>query len=419
MSLMAPTAADAGRRRGLRRMRTLALSLLVLAAVVYLATLHVRDETLWGYVNTASEAAMVGALADWFAVTALFRHPLGLPVPHTAIIPKRKDELGRNLQTFVTENFLTEDIARERLAAAQVGRRLGRWLEDPRHRDRVMTEGLRAARAALDRLSDEEVRAFVVDLLIPRLVREPVSPIAGSLLEGVVADGAHHGLVDLSLEQLHQWLEENPGTFHDLMGERAPWWTPPWLDERVISWSYRQVLDWVGEIRARPDHPARIAFDDLLRRLADDLQHDPVVMERTEALKTRLLTHPQVGPTTLSLWRSLRTSITAAMDDRTSYLWRRGDELLTHVAEHLTGEDPAWRDRLESNLADVVSFAVNTYGDELAGVITLTVEHWDGKEAAQRIELFVGRDLQFIRINGTVVGALAGVVIHALTQVFT
>ncbi len=419
MSLMAPTAADAQRRQGLRRMRTLALSLLVLAAVLYLATLHVRDEGFWGYVNTASEAAMVGALADWFAVTALFRHPLGVPVPHTAIIPKRKDELGRSLQTFVTENFLTEDIARERLAAARIGLRLGAWLESPAHRHRVMVEGVRAARAALQRLDDEEVRAFVEDLLIPRLVQEPVSPIAGHLLEGVVADGAHHGLVDLTLTQARDWLAENPEVFHELMTERAPWWTPPWLDDRVIGWSYKQVLAWLDEVRGRPDHPARIAFDDLLRTLAHDLQHDPEVMERTEALKTRLLAHPQVGPTTLSLWRSLKTTMTTAMDDEGSYLWRRGDELLTHVSAHLTGEDPTWRERLESTLADAVSFAVNTYGDELAGVITLTVEHWDGKEAAQRIELFVGRDLQFIRINGTVVGALAGLVIHALTQLLT
>ena len=416
MSLMAPTDADAQRRRGLRRMRTLALSLLVLAAVVYVATLPVKDEGVWGYVNTAAEAAMVGGLADWFAVTALFRHPLGVPVPHTAIIPKRKDELGRNLQTFVTENFLTEDIARERLAAAQVGRRLGTWLEDPAHRHRVLTEALRAGHAGLGRLKDEEVRAFVEDLLIPRLVKEPISPIAGHLLEGIVEDGAHHGLVDLTLTQLRDWLAAHPDVFHDLMNERAPWWTPPWLDDRVIGWSYKQVLAWVDEMRDRPDHPARLALDDLLRKLAHDLQHDPDVMERAEALKTLLLTHPQVGPTTVSLWQSLKASLTTAMDDESSYLWTRGDELLAHVAAHLSGEDPTWRERLETSLADVVSFAVNTYGDELAGVITLTVEHWDGKEAASRIELFVGRDLQFIRINGTVVGALAGLVIHALSQ---
>ena len=204
MSLLAPSPEDAARRSGLRRMRLVAVSLLGLAAVVFVATLNLDQDGVWGYVNTAAEAAMVGALADWFAVTALFRHPLGLPIPHTAIIPKRKNEIGRNLQEFVTENFLTEEIARERLAVARVGQRVGEWLGVPAHRRRVMTEVVRVARAGLGRLSDDEVRALVEDFLVPRLVQEPVAPIAGTLLEGVVDEQTHHGLVDLGLEQLRR-----------------------------------------------------------------------------------------------------------------------------------------------------------------------------------------------------------------------
>ena len=171
VSLMAPSPADAARRAGLRRMRALALSLLLLAAVIYALTLNLDQSGVWGYVNTAAEAAMVGALADWFAVTALFRHPLGLPVPHTAIIPKRKNEIGRSLQEFVTENFLTEEIARDRLAAARVGQRVGLWLGVAEHRRRVRGEVVRVATAGLGRLSDDEVRALVEDFLVPRLVR--------------------------------------------------------------------------------------------------------------------------------------------------------------------------------------------------------------------------------------------------------
>ena len=389
MSLMVPSPADAARRTGLRRMRLLAVSLLLLAAVVYLATLGLDHDGGWGYVNTAAEAAMVGALADWFAVTALFKHPLGLPIPHTAIIPKRKNEIGRNLQEFVTENFLTEEIARERLAVA---------------------------RAGLGRLSDDEVRALVEDFLVPRLVREPVAPIAGALLEGVVEEQTHHGLVDLGLEQLHDWLRDNPGTYAEVLGERAPWWTPPWLDDRVIGWTYQQVLDWLQDIRVKPEHPARRALDDLLARLATDLQADPEVIARAESLKERLLRHPQVPETALGLWRSFRTSLTAAMDDEGSYFHTRGDELLEHLGRHLV-EDEVWRGRLEARLGEAVSFFVNTYGSELAEVISVTVDRWDGREAAERIELHVGRDLQFIRINGTIVGALAGICIHAVSQI--
>ncbi|MBM6403063.1 DUF445 domain-containing protein [Phycicoccus sp. CSK15P-2] len=399
-------------------MRLVALSLLLLAAVVFLATVRLDHDGVWGYVNTAAEAAMVGALADWFAVTALFRHPLGLPVPHTAIIPRRKNEIGRNLQEFVTENFLTEEIARERLEAAHVSDRVGRWLADPANRRTVLVEVVRVARAGLGRLDDDEVRHVVDDLLVPRLAKEPVSPIAGALLEGIVAEQTHHGLVDLALEQLHDWLGENPGTYAQVLGARAPWWSPPWLDDRVIGWSYEQVIAFLRDIHEDPRHPARRALDDLLSRLADDLQHDPDVMARAEALKERLLLHPRTSETALGLWRSFRAALETAMDDEDSYFHTRGDELLEHLGRHLE-TDPVWRSRMEARLAEAVSFVVNTYGDELAEVISVTVDRWDGRQAAERIELHVGRDLQFIRINGTVVGALAGLVIHAAAQLLS
>jgi uncharacterized membrane-anchored protein YjiN (DUF445 family) len=417
VSLLAPSPADAQRRVGLRRMRAVALALLVLAAIVYAVTL--RHDTGWlGYVNAGAEAAMIGALADWFAVTALFRHPLGLPVPHTAIIPKRKNEIGRNLQDFVTENFLTEEIARERLTAARVGERLGLWLGEAPHRQRVMAEVVRATRAGLGRMSDDDVREIIEKFLLPRLATEPISPIAGSLIEGVVAEKTHHGLVDLGLEQLHDWLRDNPGTFQAVIGERAPWWSPPWVDDKVIGWSYQQVLGWLNDIRVTPDHPARLALDDLLARLARDLQTDEDVMERAESLKKRLLSHPQVPETAVGLWNSFKAALETAMDDSDSYLHVRGDELLEHLGQHLV-EDEEWRSRLEGHLGEAVSFFVNTYGSELAEVISVTVEQWDGREASERIELHVGRDLQFIRINGTIVGALAGIIIHALSSVAT
>jgi uncharacterized membrane-anchored protein YjiN (DUF445 family) len=411
---MAPSPADERRRAGLRRMRALAVSLLVAAALIYLGTLRHTDGA-WGYVNTMAEAAMVGALADWFAVTALFRHPLGIPVPHTAIVPKRKSEIGRNLQEFVTENFLTEDIARERLAAAEVGRRFGTWLERPEHRRRVLAELARIVEAGLGRLREDEIRGFVEDVLLPRLVHEPVSPIAGALLEEVVRDGSHHGLVDLAVEELHEWLVDNPQAFAAILQERAPWWTPSWVDERVIGWTYHQAVAWLQDIRTDEHHRARLALDSLLAKLSVDLQEDVEVMARAEALKTRLLTHPQVGVTVVSLWRSVRVSVLAALHDESSQLWVRGDALLAEFGDRLVVDD-GMRERLEGHLGDAVSFFINTYGHELTTVISHTIDRWDGREASERIELHVGRDLQFIRINGTVVGALAGLAIHTVSQ---
>ncbi|WEV77651.1 DUF445 domain-containing protein [Janibacter cremeus] len=414
MNFFQETPADAQRRAGLRRMRFVATGLLVLAAIVYVLTLRLDHDGVWGFVNTAAEAGMVGALADWFAVTALFRHPLGIPVPHTALVKKRKDELGRSLQEFVSENFLTEEIARERLAAARVAERLGRWLGEPANRQRVLGEVAVGGTRGLERISDEDVHDFLAQLLLPRLSREPVSPILGALLEGVVADGNHRGLVDLGIDEVHRWLRDNPDLFAAVVGEKAPWWSPEWLDDRVIAWTYEQALSWLAEMRADNAHPARVALDDLLRRLADDLQHDPDVMASAESLKERLLAHPQVPTSAVAVWQSLRSSLLGAMADRDSYFWTRGDQLLVDLGGHLTS-DRVWQERLETHLSEVVAFFVNTYGDELAGVISVTVARWDADEASERIELFVGRDLQFIRINGTVVGALAGVVIHSVS----
>src|SRR4051794_29528934 len=190
---------DEQRRRGLRRMRTLAVSLLLLAAVVYVVT---RDATgFLGYVNAGAEASMVGAIADWFAVTALFKHPLGLPIPHTALIPKRKDEFGKSLEDFVQENFLQEAVIRDRLAVAQVSARAAEWLRDPANAARVVAEGSSVLTLALKRLRDSDVEALVSEVLLPRLVAEPISPIAGNLLTEILRDNAHHGLVDLVLEE--------------------------------------------------------------------------------------------------------------------------------------------------------------------------------------------------------------------------
>lgn len=415
VSFLIETPADAERRRGLRRMRVVATSLLVIAAIIWLLTLRLDQSGIWGYVNFAAKAAMVGALADWFAVVALFKHPLGVPVPHTALVKKRKAELGRSLEEFVTTNFMTEEIARDRLLAADVPKRLGVWLAEEPNRKRAMSEVVRVSRVGLARIKDEDVKDLLDDFLLPRLSREPIAPIAGSLLDGIVEDGVHHGLVELTLEHLQLWLRENPDAFAEVMGERAPWWSPPWVDGKVITWTYNQVVEWLGDVRHNTRHPARIALDDLLRKLSADLQHDPEVQERAEALKARLLENPQVSVTLVSLWGSFKETLLGAMDDETSYFHTRGNELLTHLSGRLQHDEEV-RTRIDGHLGDLVGFFVNTYGGELAQVISYTVDQWDAEAASERIELFVGKDLQFIRINGTIIGALAGIIIHAISR---
>ena len=405
-------AADARRRSGLRRMRTLAVSLLLLAAVVYLAT--VGRDGFWGFVNAGAEASMVGAIADWFAVTALFRHPLGLPVPHTALIPRRKDELGRGLEEFVGENFLQEGVIRDRVAHAAVAARAGAWLADPAHVRRVVDEAAEVASIGLGKIRDDHVADLVTEALVPRFRAEPISPLAGGLLAEVVHDDVHQGLVDLGLDVIHGWLLEHPDTVSDVLGERAPWWAPARLNDAVTRRVHSELVEWVAEIRADPGHQARRALDSMLTQLADDLLHDPETQRRAERLKDRLLDHPQVVESGIALWNALRRALQASLRDPDGAVRDRMARELAAFGARLR-EDAALRARIDAGAADLAVFAVERYGAEVTAVITHTIQRWDGKEAARRIELHVGRDLQFIRINGTIVGGLVGVLIHAVT----
>jgi uncharacterized membrane-anchored protein YjiN (DUF445 family) len=413
LSMILPEgAADAERRRRLRRMRSLAVALLVFAAVVYLVTLD--QGGFWGYVNAGAEASMVGAIADWFAVTAIFKHPLGLPIPHTALIPKRKDEFGKSLEDFVQENFLQEAIIRDRLVAARVSARAAEWLRDPANAARVVAEGSSLLTLGINKLRDSDVEALVSEVLLPRLVVEPISPIAGNLLTEILRDGAHHGLVDLALEEGHHWLVHNQDTFTQVVGERAPWWAPERLNEKVTERLHLEAVRWLADIRADPHHRARQALDSLLEQLAADLLSTPRTQERAERLKVRMLEHPQFLASGMAVFDAMKQALRDALADDDGPLRERATAELVGFADRLAA-DQALQGRLDTWAADAVVFAVRRYGGELTAVITHTVERWDGKEAAQRIELHVGRDLQFIRINGTIVGGLVGVLIHAVT----
>ena len=406
--------ADEERRRGLRQMRTVAVSLLVLAAIVYAATMG-RDGA-WGFVNAGAEASMVGAIADWFAVAALFKHPLGIPIPHTALIPKRKDELGKGLEEFVGENFLQEDIIRERVVAASISARVGDWLSDPANARRVVDEASDVATIALGKVRDEHIADLVTEAFVPRFREEPIAPLLGSLLSELVSDDLHHGVVDLALEEMHRWLVHNGDTFIEVLTERAPWWAPPRLNEAVTQRLHLEAIRWIADIRDNPDHHAREALDSMLRQLGQDLLTDPATQERAERFKERLLDHPQVVTTAISLWKAMRSALLTSIRDRDGAVRQRLLVELKAFADRIRTE-AGLRSKLDKAAADVAVFTVSRYGAELTAVITHTIERWDGKEAARRIELHVGRDLQFIRINGTIVGGLVGVLIHAISLV--
>jgi uncharacterized membrane-anchored protein YjiN (DUF445 family) len=245
------------------------------------------------------------------------------------------------------------------------------------------------------------------------VLERPWSPPAGRLLVRVLEDKTHRRLVDLAVVELHAWLLDHEDVVTRLVLERAPAWTPVWLDERVARRAYREALQWVSDVREDPEHRVRIAVDDALGRLAKDLQDDPETIARAEELKERLLANPGVRDALASLWTTARTVLVEATQDPASDLRLRTVAGLAAFGRRLAA-DVGLQASVDRYLTDAVGHVVSTYRDEVGGIISETVQRWDGQEASRRIELHVGRDLQFIRINGTVVGGLVGLAIHTV-----
>ncbi|MFJ1597692.1 DUF445 domain-containing protein [Streptomyces sp. NPDC088261] len=412
------TAADEEKRRGVRRMKTTASGLLLLVAVIYVLATWAKNSGVdgWpGYVAAAAEAGMVGALADWFAVTALFRRPLGLPIPHTAIIPNKKDQLGTSLGAFVGENFLSADVVRARLRALGIGGRLGSWLAEPAHADRVTAELSTALRGALTVLRDSDVQAVVGEAITRRADAAEIAPGLGKMLDRVVSDGAHHRAVDLICTRAHDWLVAHGDSVMDAVQGGAPGWTPRFVDRRIGDRVYRELLRFVTEMRDMPGHPARGAIDRFLRDFAVDLQSDTDTRARVERLKSELLARPEVQDIIASAWSSVRGMIISAASDDHSELRLRARASLLSLGARLATDGRLQR-KVEGWVEDAAGYVVSTYRGEITSLISDTVKSWDANDTSRKIEANIGRDLQFIRINGTVVGALAGLVIYTVSH---
>ena len=414
MAMLSP--ADQERRLALRRMKAVALGALIFMAVLFVVAFWLQERQPWlGYVRAAAEGGMVGALADWFAVTALFRRPLGLPIPHTAIIPSRKDEIGRTLGEFVETNFLEGSVVRAKLSTTAISQRAGEWLREPQHAERVGAEGATIATAVLNALSDDDVRDLITDLAREHLVSPEWGPPAGAWLEKIVEADAHHGAVDLAVDTVGRWLDANAASFSGLISRRLPGWVPKLAHRFVDDTAYNEPVKFVRAVRDDPKHPARIAIDGYLARLADNLQNDPATREKLENAKASLFDSPRVGALAAEAWNTAKNGLLTALADPESGLRRRAVQALQEVGERLATAAALQR-RVDTWVSDAAVFLVDRYRHDIASIITDTVERWDPAETTEKIELMVGRDLQYIRLNGTVVGALAGLAIFTIAH---
>ncbi len=414
----ADSAADAERRRGLRRMKLVALSFLIGATVVFLLCTWAqsRGAAPWvGYVRAAAEAGMVGALADWFAVTALFKHPLGIPIPHTAIIKRKKDQLGEGLGTFVRENFMSPEVIATKLRDAEVAGRLGKWLSDRPHAERVAAETSTVLRVGVEMLRDEDVQHVLDRMIVKRIAEPKWGPPIGRVLSTLLQEGRQEALIQLLCDRAFQWSLNSGEVIERVIERDSPTWSPRWVDHLVGDRIHRELMDFTDKVRRNPDHELRRSATRFLFEFADDLQHDDATIQRAENVKDQLMGRDEVTRAAETAWAAAKRIILESVDDPSSALRTRIADSVMRIGESLR-DDAELRDKVDGWIIRAAKHLVAEYGTEITAIITETIERWDADEASRRIELHVGRDLQFIRINGTVVGSLAGLIIYSIAQ---
>ena len=399
-------------------MKAVATGFLVAAAIIYLFCRwqETRGAGAWvGYVRAASEAGMVGALADWFAVTALFRHPLRIPIPHTAIIKRKKDQLGANLSSFVGNNFLAPEVVSAKVESAQIPLRVGTWLAEPENAQRVAKETSTVLRGVVGILREDDIQQIIDHTIVKRIAEPEWGPPIGRVLTELLAENRHLPLVDMLAERAHQWALGSQETIDRVISRDSPSWSPKFVDLLLGEKIHRELVEFTWKVRSNPDHEVRLAVNKFLADYARDLQSDPVTIAKAEKVKAEIMGRDEITGLAAATWRTAKRMILDSVDDPNS-------TLRTKIAENVMAfgirvrEDAELRTKIDGWLLDAVRFVASNYADEITSVIRETVERWDAEEASRKIELAVGRDLQFIRINGTVVGSLAGLAIYTVSE---
>jgi uncharacterized membrane-anchored protein YjiN (DUF445 family) len=394
-------------------MRLLATLLLGLMAALFAATLvWAGTHPALPWLRAFAEAAMVGGLADWFAVTALFRHPLGVPIPHTAIIPRQKDRLGETLALFLKDNFLKTQVIARRLDDADLAGVLARWLAAPPAAPSGRRRGIGPLIAQLlDGLDDPAIGRLVEDVVRDRLGAMQVSPMVADAVDMMVSRGRHEPLIDAAIDWGLATLSDEEPVIRSMVTERTNWLLRlAGADESMSNSMIGAVQRLLVEMRQDQYHPVRLRIAEALTRWAFDLRHFPEAQGRVEGFKADLLANPAMAGWVKGLWGTARDALSASLNDPD------GSKLggaLAAVGNRIEA-DPALKAGLNSALRRAVAGLAKTHGDSIVTLVSETVRGWDAATITDKVEQAVGRDLQFIRINGTLIGGLIGLAIHAI-----
>lgn len=418
---MALTAAllkdDRDKQIALDRMKWRATALLAVVAVVFVVALLFESAHTWvGYVRAAAEAAIVGGLADWFAVTALFRHPLGIPIPHTAIVPTNKDRIGRAMGDFVQHNFLAPDLIAARLKTLHAAERIVRWMIVPEQADRLSRTVARSLAGGAQILKDDEVQMLIDSALIERVRNVHVAPFVGQALAHLTEQGRHQRLLDDTLRVAARLVDENEALIRARVGAETPWWVPEIVDQKIHEKIVSGIKHTLDDVSWDPEHPLRHRLNDAVERTITRLQTAPDLAARVEALKEAALAHPVLREFMLSLWVDAKQALIKAAERQDQDAGIREISLGLQSTARTVLADAALMEKLDRWLIEAVTGLVDEYRDEFGNFIAETVAAWDTEATSQKIEQQIGRDLQFVRVNGTLVGGLVGLLLYTASR---
>jgi len=406
------SAAMRARRLAAARRRATAL-LIGVTALFVAVTAAGAHGTLLGFVQAGAEASMVGGVADWFAVVALFRRPLGLPIPHTALIVERKDQFAATLGQFVQENFLNADVLAERIRSARLVPRLAAWLADEDNAARFAGHAADLVVNVADALRDEDVQRVLTAELTRALDAVEVAPLAGRVLRVIIAGGHHAELFNVIVSAADRYLADHHVELRDRFEAESPRWVPDTVYRMVFDRLYHRLRQRLVAMAADPDDETRRQFEEWIAGLPDRLETSPELRERGERLKRDILGSAELRDWSSSLWQKAKDTLRTQAADPESELRRQLAAALVAVGQRL-GSDRSLADGLERMVESGARALADQFHDELADLVTGTIERWDAAETSSQLELLLGPDLQYIRINGTVVGAGVGLALHAI-----
>lgn len=398
-------------------MRGLPTALLAAAAVLFvIAKIHEQSHWGWGYARAFAEAAMVGGLADWFAVTALFRRPMGLPIPHTAVIPRSQGRIADALAAFIVDNFLSAELVSARLKDKDLAAGLAGWLADEANAARIADAVVLAAPGVLDALDDAAVAAFLRRQAEILARDAKAAPAAGRIVRLLTEQGRHQTLIDAALKEAWRWLAENEAGIRARVRERTAWlWRMMSVDSKAADSLIHAIEETLKEAAKSPDHPIRARITGGLQDFADRLASSDELQRQVEQMKDDVLSHPATQAYLEGVWAAakagLRRDAAAGVD---SELRRTVLAGLVHLGRGLL-TDAAARDAINQRLRAVLSELAGRHGKDVAGLVSETIRSWDAATLTDKLEQNVGKDLQYIRINGTLIGGLVGVLLHGAT----